>query len=131
MDACLRSKEGPAGRRAGGLSRGLPAGLGAAVLLALSVAGPRVSAAADRVAGPFGEQVQPILEEYCYACHGNGVKKGGQALDGPASDAAWLRDRDLWWAVLRNVRAGLMPPAGEPRPTEKERQVLEDWIKYG
>ena len=38
--------------------------------------------------------------------------------------------KDLWWAVLKNVRAGLMPPAGKPRPTDKEVQLLADWIKH-
>ena len=40
-------------------------------------------------------------------------------------------DRELWWAVLKNVRAGIMPPAGKPRPSDAERRLLEDWIKYG
>lgn len=33
--------------------------------------------------------------------------------------------------MLKNVRAGLMPPAKKERPTGEERRQLEDWIKYG
>ena len=33
--------------------------------------------------------------------------------------------------MLKNVRAGIMPPAGKPRPSDTERRLLEDWIKYG
>ena len=40
-----------------------------------------------------------------------------------------MHDRDLWWGVLKNVRAGIMPPAGKPRPTAEEVRTLEDWIK--
>jgi len=29
------------------------------------------------------------------------------------------------------VRAGIMPPAGKPQPNSEERQLLEDWIKFG
>lgn len=87
---------------------------------------PKV-AAAER----FGEEIQPLLEEYCYGCHGNGIKKGGVDLDGLDSDEARLRDRDLWLGVLRNVRAGIMPPADKPQPSDEERRLLEDWIKYG
>ena len=87
--------------------------------------------AADEVEKQFREQIQPILEDYCFACHGNGMKKGGVALDELTLDPARLRDRELWWAVLKNVRAGIMPPAGKPRPSEPERRLLEDWIKYG
>jgi len=92
---------------------------------------PRLSSAADRVAEQFGEQVEPILEQYCYECHGNGIKKGGMVLDAFDTDEARLRDHDIWWTVLRNVRGGIMPPAGKPRPTDKELRLLEDWIKYG
>ena len=33
--------------------------------------------------------------------------------------------------VLKNVRAGIMPPADKPQPSDDERRLLEDWIKYG
>ncbi len=42
-----------------------------------------------------------------------------------------MRDGELWWAVLKNVRAGIMPPAGKPRPSDTELRSLEQWIKYG
>jgi hypothetical protein len=42
---------------------------------------------------------------------------------------ALVKRRDLWWAVLKNVRAGIMPPAGKPRPAPKEIELLADWIK--
>jgi Protein of unknown function (DUF1592)/Protein of unknown function (DUF1588)/Protein of unknown function (DUF1587)/Protein of unknown function (DUF1585)/Protein of unknown function (DUF1595)/Cytochrome C oxidase, cbb3-type, subunit III len=86
--------------------------------------------AADPVAEKFGEKVQPILAEYCLGCHGNGAKKGGMDLDGLETNGARLRDRDLWLGVLKNVRAGIMPPAGKPRPSDDERRCLEEWIKY-
>ena len=31
--------------------------------------------------------------------------------------------------MLKNVRAGIMPPAGKPRPSDKEVRLLADWIK--
>jgi hypothetical protein len=86
---------------------------------------------ADQVETQFRERVQPILEDYCIACHGNGTKKGGLALDEVTSNQGRLHDGELWWAVLKNVRAGLMPPAGKPRPSNTERRLLEDWIKHG
>jgi len=92
---------------------------------------PAGVSAADQVEKQFRERIQPILEDYCGACHGNGMKKGALALDELTSDQTRLRDVDLWWAVLKNVRAGVMPPAGKPRPSDSERRLLEDWIKYG
>ena len=99
-----------------------------------SVAGfaPGFARAADAPAARFSEDVQPILEQYCYGCHGLGAKKGGVALDGFEGDEA-ARDggnRTLWHAVLKNVRSGFMPPAGKPRPTAEEGRLLEGWIKF-
>ncbi|MGO9470636.1 MAG: DUF1592 domain-containing protein [Isosphaeraceae bacterium] len=102
-----------------------------AALVALLAVWPQLARAADRVEQQFDGQIRPILEDYCYGCHGNGLKKGGVKLDGFLSDQARLRDHDLWWRVLKNVRAGIMPPNGKPRPADQERRRLEDWIKYG
>jgi hypothetical protein len=100
-----------------------------AVLLAFAVLCPRGASAADRVGEQFVENVEPLLEEYCYACHGTGFKKGGVNFEGIADDEARLRDHNLWLNVLKNVRAGLMPPVGKPRPSDEELRLLEDWIK--
>ena len=77
----------------------------------------------------FEDQVQPVLVDYCYRCHGLGMTKGGISFDGWDSDTTILKNRDLWWAVLKNVRAGIMPPANKPRPDPKEMQALANWIK--
>ena len=80
-------------------------------------------------AARFHDEVASILADHCSSCHGNGIKKGGVALDGFESDDALLARRDLWNNVLKNVRAGLMPPSDKPRPTPDELKTLEDWIK--
>src|SRR4051812_319275 len=71
----------------------------------------RFAAADDQAAAArFHERVKPILETYCSACHGYGERKGGHAFDEFKSDAAMVHDTGLWLEVLKNVRAGLMPP---------------------
>ncbi len=100
--------------------------LAMAGLLAFAGLGSAVSKAGDQAERQFAERIQPILEDRCFTCHGNGIKKGGVDLEHAVSG-----DQKLWWAVLKNVRSGIMPPAGEPRPTDPERRLLEDWIKYG
>lgn len=69
----------------------------------------------------------PLLREYCFDCHGDGSKKGGVALDhlGKSSPA----DRKVWHAVWSNLDAHLMPPSDKPRPSAKERAMLQDWIE--
>ena len=92
---------------------------------------PAVAGAEDRVEEQFRERIQPILNEYCISCHEDGSESGGLVLNEFTSNLARIRDGKLWWAVLRNVRAGLMPPLDNPRPTDTELRVLEDWIKHG
>lgn len=97
----------------------------AVAILTLVSLGSGPATAGDR----FVDEVLPILEDHCYACHGLGAKKGGVAFDAYASDEARTGDRRLWLAVLKNVRAGVMPPPGEPRPDAEQIRALESWIK--
>ncbi len=101
-----------------------------AILVTILLAASDRLWAADSVSAHFEERIQPILENYCYGCHGYGAKKGGLDLEALESDEVRLRDPKLWWSVLKNVRAELMPPAGKPRPSEQEQRFLADWIKF-
>ena len=78
----------------------------------------------------YREKVQPILEQHCYGCHGYGSSEGNRTLDEFASDDAMLADTKLWWAVLKNVRSEMMPPAEEEQPTDERanRMPCSDWI---
>lgn len=77
----------------------------------------------------FHKDIQPILIQYCYDCHGDGMEKGKVAFDAFRSDAELLAKHDLWWAVLKNLRAGIMPPEKKPRPSVREVALLEKWVK--
>src|SRR5439155_11216177 len=62
-----------------------------------------------------------LLTRYCVTCHNEKAKTGGLSLekldvDHPAADA------EVWEKAIRKLRAGLMPPAGMPRP---DRAALE------
>ncbi len=84
------------------------------ILAAVFTAGltitPAVKAADPAAATDFKKNIQPVLEEYCYDCHGDGEKKGGVALDAFNTNTNFTEGRDVWWRVLKNLRAGLMPP---------------------
>jgi hypothetical protein len=56
-----------------------------------------------------------FLDRYCTECHDQEDWKGGLALD--LVDLADISgEAELWEKVVRKVRTGMMPPAGEPRP---------------
>src|SRR5688572_6149913 len=80
-------------------------------------------------ASDFDSKVKPILTKYCYDCHGEGMKKGQVTLDHFKNDSEVLSADDLWFRVLKNVRAGVMPPAKKEKPTAEEIATLETWIK--
>jgi Protein of unknown function (DUF1592)/Protein of unknown function (DUF1588)/Protein of unknown function (DUF1587)/Protein of unknown function (DUF1585)/Protein of unknown function (DUF1595) len=82
------------------------------------------------VAATFHRGVSPLLEDYCYECHGDGSSRGKVAFD-ELGDADLTARADLWFAVLKNLRANIMPPAGKPRPSTTETGEIADWIKYG
>ncbi len=89
----------------------------------------QLRADSSQVAATFHRDIQPMLENYCYDCHGDGSRKGKVAFD-ELSDADLQAKPDLWMAVLKNVRAGLMPQGEGARPSAEEIARLADWIKY-
>ena len=103
--------------------------LAVAILLGGMASHSRAWATDEVGATRFSDRVRPLLEQYCYGCHGMGSKKGGVSLDKSDDDAAAVNARELWHAVLKNVRAGIMPPPGKPKPSADEVKALEDWIK--
>lgn len=88
-------------------------------------------APATQPADQFRKDIQPLLAQYCYDCHGDGKKKGGIAFDELNGDDALLNNRELWWRVLKNVRTGIMPPQRRARPGAQQIAQLAQWIKYG
>jgi len=100
-----------------------------AALLGAIVVSPACGAESSTPAGRYHEKIQPILERYCYGCHGYGSSEGDRTLDEFASDDAMLADTKLWWAVLKNVRAHMMSPAEEEQPTQHERDEIIHWIE--
>src|ERR1017187_456966 len=88
----------------------------------------RVSAAVAPAA-EFHRKIRPVLEEYCYDCHGGGENRGGVTLDAFDGITNFTAGRDVWWRVLKNLRANLMPPARKPQPVRKQKEMIAQWIK--
>ncbi len=113
-------------RRRGFGRRTLPVWLSSLLASALTLA---AAPAPQNGGNPFLSEIRPLLTEFCGDCHADGAKKGGIAFDEfPTGDAA-LADHALWLSVLKNVRAGLMPPVKKSQPSVEQKQRLEQWIK--
>ena len=77
----------------------------------------------------FAERIEPILQDHCCGCHSSGTAEGGFSFDDLARFDANEDDRRKWWTVLRKLRAGTMPPAGEPAPNSEQKASINQWIK--
>ena len=68
------------------------------------------------------------IRRYCVACHNARLLTAGLALDDV--DMTQVGDHaDLWEGVVRKLRAGLMPPAGRPRPDEATYARVATWLE--
>jgi hypothetical protein len=62
-----------------------------------------------------------FIEQYCTKCHNYEDFAGGLTLEG--MDPATLHsDPAIWEEVLLKLRAGMMPPTGQPRPAQAENR---------
>jgi len=77
----------------------------------------------------FEKDITPLLNQYCFACHGNGKKKGGLALDAYKEEALILKDQSVWEKVMQNLDAHVMPPENKKQPSLLERELIVKWIQ--
>lgn len=81
------------------------------------------------LASQYETKIRPLLEDHCFACHADGADEGNLSFDRFADTQELVSDRELWWKILKNVRAGVMPPSSEAKPETHEIESLVSWIK--
>ncbi len=93
---------------------------------------PAAGAVAQQPAAPgsaLPKEVLPVLEKYCYDCHGDGASKGDVILDLDTTPEAILKNRKLWSGVMFHVEQWTMPPVDKKtQPTRAERELLVHWL---
>jgi cytochrome c551/c552 len=80
------------------------------------------------VAPPQAGAQQAVLDRYCVTCHNQKLKTGGLELDKLSLTRAGA-DAETWEKVVRKVRAGMMPPAGAPRPDRASLDALAGTVE--
>ena len=76
----------------------------------------------------YTNQIKPIIENYCYKCHGQEKQKGDMRFDNIDWDMVNGFDAEKWNMMLNEINLGEMPPSDEPQLSEDDRRVLVDWI---
>ena len=95
-------------------------------LIALALLAP--AAQAD-TAAVYDKEIVPLLESYCYKCHGEGEDKGHFSMDEFKDLSKHLGDRKHWISVWHNLRSQVMPPSDEDQPTVEDKKKLMAWIE--
>ncbi|AWB68985.1 hypothetical protein C2869_09580 [Saccharobesus litoralis] len=79
----------------------------------------------------FNQKVRPLLDKYCFGCHGADTQKGGIQLDNLSPDFVNSHDAPNWHAALDMINTGEMPPKKKQQPSDAERRILVDWLTEG
>jgi hypothetical protein len=73
-------------------------------------------------------EYRALVDRYCVTCHSERLKAGGLTLEA-ADLAAVPAHAEVWEPVVRKLRAGMMPPAGVPRPDDATRRAFAGWLE--
>jgi hypothetical protein len=88
----------------------------------------------------YARDVKPILEKYCYDCHGPKQQLSGLRLDrredvkeGGYSGQIIIPGDGEGSRIVRMIGGidGMPMPIGEPKPTRAEVDVIRRWIDQG
>ncbi len=92
----------------------------------LATAAPAEAPGASAGTLPVEAQRQ-LIDKYCMDCHNYSDYAGGVEFEvfdpGEAHDSAAITER-----MLKKLRAGMMPPAGKPRPDFATSAGLRDLV---
>src|SRR5204862_3330070 len=102
------------------------------VLLTL-VGAPLRQAVGQQPSDPTGSrqaaQHRALVNQYCITCHNEKLKTGDLMLDKLDLEHVGAQ-AETWEKVARKVRAGLMPPAGAPRPQRAALAAFAEAVEH-
>jgi mono/diheme cytochrome c family protein len=98
---------------------------------AASPAAAQAAAALTPAQTPANTDARAFVDRYCLTCHTARQKERGTvpiALD--SLDLSNIgRDAAVWEKVVLKLRAGVMPPAGSPRPDRTTHDSVVSWLE--
>ena len=75
-------------------------------------------------ANDFGKDIGPILQEYCYDCHGRKKTKGKVKLTDYGSWADLEKNPELIEKMIEALGKNEMPPEEEKQPSGDQRELM-------
>ena len=97
------------------------------LFVTLAYSSPVNAQAPSTKANEFGKGIQPILQKYCYDCHGLKKTKGNVKLTEYGSWADLENNPELIEKMIEVLEKNEMPPEEEKQPSgdQRERILLE------
>ena len=96
-------------------------------IVGLIVSSQLADAAAPQAS--FEDDIRPLLEEYCFRCHGEEKQKGDVQLSSFHTKRSLIEEHKLWQEVVHLIKSEEMPEE-EPLPSAAERALLVDWLEH-
>jgi hypothetical protein len=101
-----------------------------AALVGIGVTAVAAGAAAyfvvNRAPGP--EEHWALVDRYCEGCH-NEAELAGDLAFAKLSRTNVAADAAVWETAIRKLRGHLMPPPGEPRPSDERIDAFVGWLE--
>jgi mono/diheme cytochrome c family protein len=69
-----------------------------------------------------------VIDKYCVTCHNQRIKTAGLMLD-TLDVANPSANPEVWERVIGKLRAGSMPPPGNPRPDVETYRAVASWLE--
>ena len=90
---------------------------------------PAAVRAADDPAA-FQTAIRPLMQTYCFKCHGAEEPEGDVNLSDYKDTAGVQLQSKVWQKVLRALREGQMPPPKKTQPKQDERDRIVNWVQH-
>ena len=121
-------------RRTGTLAMGIGAVLWTGAVVDGQRESDRASTAAPASPPPASSTAaaqRALIDRYCVTCHNERLKaRNGTPIALDSLDVASVpAHAEEWEKVIAKLRAGLMPPAGMPRPDKTTLDGLSSWLE--
>ena len=101
----------------------------------LRVAGVAVTALAAGIGtylfihrAPSAEEQWALVDQYCTGCH-NEAELAGDLAFARLNRTNLAADAAVWETAIRKLRGHLMPPPGEPRPSDARIDTFVGWLE--
>ena len=86
--------------------------------------------AAAKLSADYTSHIRPLLERFCFDCHGtDGTIEADINLSVMKDWADVSKQPKVWQKVGEMLGNGLMPPQDAEQPTPAEREQLQAWVK--